>query len=415
MENLFQPYTGQQVAPLPPGYLETINQGNQALANGISSLGQNIGQGIQQWKQNKLQAKAADYMVKSYDTKDPNTGDVKNPLLDQMGVHPEEWDTLSAPQKTMAVQGLMKGMAMKSLQQEQQAKTQEMQARTQMLQQNADEADAMGKIAPVAQAWQTNNPGKQPGAADILSWMGSAKLNPRTQSAIMAKLIPGMMGGEGSTAYQFDPSKVVDLTSRGLPGKFFVPTSKGGGQVLNSNDINSLMGQTITASTIVDADGKVIGQGLPTKSGGITPVKNQQTRPLPETYSARAATLADNLDTAQQRLDNFTADPEGKTKTINGPSGTTKPADLLKKYQADVENNKTKLKNWMDSHKDQGFGDQTFWDSEYKRYGFGGNTSAVAGKGAPVASNGTGKTFIQNSHKFATQPDGTVKYIGAAQ
>ena len=40
------PYTGQQVATLPPGYMEAATAPGRNLAMGIASMGQNIGKAI---------------------------------------------------------------------------------------------------------------------------------------------------------------------------------------------------------------------------------------------------------------------------------------------------------------------------------------------------------------------------------
>ena len=47
------PYTGQQVATLPPGYMEAATAPGRNLAMGIASMGQNIGRAIEQYRTKK--------------------------------------------------------------------------------------------------------------------------------------------------------------------------------------------------------------------------------------------------------------------------------------------------------------------------------------------------------------------------
>ena len=53
------PYTGQQVATLPPGYMEAATAPGRNLAMGIASMGQNIGKAIEQYRTKKADTEAA--------------------------------------------------------------------------------------------------------------------------------------------------------------------------------------------------------------------------------------------------------------------------------------------------------------------------------------------------------------------
>jgi len=53
------PYSGQQVAPLPPGYMEAATASGRNLAMGIASMGQNIGKAIEQYRTKKADTEAA--------------------------------------------------------------------------------------------------------------------------------------------------------------------------------------------------------------------------------------------------------------------------------------------------------------------------------------------------------------------
>ena len=54
------PYTGQQVATLPPGYMEAATAPGRNLAMGIASMGQNIGKAIEQYRTKKAETETAD-------------------------------------------------------------------------------------------------------------------------------------------------------------------------------------------------------------------------------------------------------------------------------------------------------------------------------------------------------------------
>ena len=53
------PYTGQQVATLPPGYMEAATAPGRNFAMGIASMGQNIGKAIEQYRTKKADTEAA--------------------------------------------------------------------------------------------------------------------------------------------------------------------------------------------------------------------------------------------------------------------------------------------------------------------------------------------------------------------
>ena len=54
------PYTGQQVQPLPSGYLEAATAPGRNLAMGIAAMGQGLGKAIEQYRTKKAETEAAD-------------------------------------------------------------------------------------------------------------------------------------------------------------------------------------------------------------------------------------------------------------------------------------------------------------------------------------------------------------------
>jgi len=54
------PYSGQQVAPLPPGYMEAATASGRNLAMGITAIGQGLGKALERYTENKKGHEAAD-------------------------------------------------------------------------------------------------------------------------------------------------------------------------------------------------------------------------------------------------------------------------------------------------------------------------------------------------------------------
>jgi hypothetical protein len=54
------PYSGQQVAPLPPGYMEAATAPGRNLAMGINAIGQGLGKALERYTENKKAHEAAD-------------------------------------------------------------------------------------------------------------------------------------------------------------------------------------------------------------------------------------------------------------------------------------------------------------------------------------------------------------------
>ena len=54
------PYSGQQVAPLPPGYMEAATASGRNLAMGINAIGQGLGKALERYTENKKAHEAAD-------------------------------------------------------------------------------------------------------------------------------------------------------------------------------------------------------------------------------------------------------------------------------------------------------------------------------------------------------------------
>lgn len=345
MEQLFAPYQGQQVQPVPPGFLEAFNQVGRNYAEGMSNLGSGLARGRADWKQKQLLAKSADFMVKSYDTKGED-GQVKNIVLEQMGIHPDQWNTLGADDKTAAVMGVMKGMAAKQQQQEMEARMQEQQARKTMLDNQTAESDAMSTIAPLAQQWAAANPGKQPAPADILSWMSNAKLNPRAQASVLGKLIPSMMNGEGATPMP------VNWTD-----------AQGNSWVVQGHNLQRSQ-PAFDPAQFMGADGTTTATGdytpMPDGKGGVRYLKNAAKKQIPPTMQSLLMKHLDDFNDATTRLETPDAD-----LTAAGLNPKTVRTSLSNRQKTALKNGQTlidtqhKLGNLSDDERDsfyQSFG-----------------------------------------------------------
>ena len=365
MPDLFAPYQGQQVAPVPPGYIQGYTAAGDAIGRGISAVGEQAGAAIANWKQMQMQAKAADYMVKSYDAKGPDGGTV-NPMLDKAGIHRDQWDTLGAREKTMAVQGIMKGMAAQSQQQEIQAKTaqlqsvaQDNQARAMMLQQQSDEAEAMGAIAPKAADWAKANPGKQAAATDILGWMGDAKLNPRTQAAVLGKLIPSMMGTAAATE-----TPQAWTSPQGNPyvmmGHTLMPDKSG----MSPEDVTAPAGYS----------------AVPNGKGGVQYLRDPSQKGLPPAAQGKLTEYLNDITSANDILG------QSNDELKANASGLA-PDQLKASATARLKRSQQNAKNLLDLQKQMGTLTPEEHAGFYSQFGLGGTPGAAGGR-VPVWKDG---------------------------
>ena len=383
MPDLFQPYTGQQVQPVPPGYIQAFSQAGAELGNGLSALGAGVGEGVAKWKQQQLQAKSADYFIKSYDGKDPVTGETKNPILDQMGLHPEQWSTLGAREKTAAVAGIMQGRQAQTASMEAQAKAGDLQAQTAARLMMEDEAGAMGKLAPKVADWAQQNPGKPVTPSTILSLMGGVNMNPREQAVIMGKMMSGM-GGDGAATPQPQPWKSPAGNNYVTYGKEIMPDRA-------PFDPNTFMGGGGGTDTGTGGAGVPAGySAVPDGRGGVRYL--QEPKATPKTLSPAMQTLLmkhlDDFNEAGTRLQA----PDDALQA-SGLDPKTVKASLATKQKTALKNGQTlidtqfKLGNLTADER----------DSFYQSFGINppgaGNTGSGTAKGAaagagPAAAGG---------------------------
>lgn len=392
MENLFQPYSGQQVAPVPAGFLESFGQVGRNYQQGLSQLGAGIGQGVANYKQLQQQGKAADTFVKSFDEKGPDGAD-RNTILDNMGVDRTQFDTLGARDKMAIVSGFMQASGAKSQQLDRQAQAQALQAKAMMLRQNADEADAFQQIAPAASAWTKANPGKNPSAVDVLGWMSGAKLNPRTQGVIMNKLIAGMMNGENGSA----PAPANFIQDPVTGARFL----QSGRTVMGSGMAPGTAGASGDSPihTIADDQGNEYQVMTDPKSGKMQIVNRpEKTRPVPESFFSQYGDLKQQLQSAQKYS---TADD--KTLKATFPSGD--PETIRTESKAKLDAATRNLGELLHDYQSQGYGSEDFWQGLRQRHGLpAGTTAAAAGKGSSGGAAGGDRISVWKDGKQFTVP-----------
>jgi len=327
------------------------NQSGQILAQGISQAGQSLGETIEQLGQRHRQLKAYQTMA-----------------VDGLGMDKDQVGKMTLPQLT----GIMQGEALKSARAQREALTAETQAKTTMLQQNAEEADAFGKIAPLAQRWAANNPGKQPAATDILGWMGQAKLNPRTQSAIMQKLIPGMMNGEGTPTPQ---------NWRSAGGNSYVTMGK---QILP--DRSAVNPDDVTPPAGYEA--------VPDAKGNVKYLRTPGQKTIPPAAQQQLTTYLNDYTSANDVLK--ASDDELKANPAGLP-----PAQLRAAATTRLKRTQQNAKNLLDLQKKLGALDDDTHQSFLSNFGLGNAPASAGGDGAvtPDASgripvwDKTGKKF----------------------
>lgn len=334
----------------------------QILGAGISNAALNAQGSLSQLIQ---QASATSKQAKAY----------RAMAVDGLGMDPDQVNRMSLPE----LQGHMQAMAVRTQQQETQARTARELASAAYMQSESESADALGQMAPAAAAWRKANPGKNPSAMDVIQMMGNTKMAPRAQGIILSKLLPSLMSGE--SGLQPQPYK----SPEGNPYVFFNHT------LLPDRSVTDI------AALIGNAPAGMVA--LPTNTkGGIT-WKNTA-KALPGTYETRLSNtagngLADQLGLLQQSA-NQSDDEILARPTIAGDKG--KLATFRKNNASQIQSLTKQIQNHLDSYRAQGYGSPDFWHDEYRRYDLtppAGAPAASRDAGTPAAVSGqTGRVPV---------------------
>lgn len=244
MANRYQystPYQDIRVAPLPPDYMEAATAPGRNLAAGITSFGEDVGDAIKQHKDDAKATKSMRSLIGIY----------KPELKDEA----ETWSKSE-------LEGKIKGFIMQqdeaeraSIQSLRGAQTDQMQAAQSEIERQA-KAAAMFNQSVANQ--QPNRVASVAGAmADPRSGVTLSSLSQFAgQNPVMPKLTPETVMRLAAMSGALTPELAADLSQfavkadgrhqftadqmgrptevPGIPGKFFVPTSTGGGQLVDT-------------------------------------------------------------------------------------------------------------------------------------------------------------------------------------
>jgi hypothetical protein len=346
-----------------------VDRSGEIMANGISNAVGSIADTIDLLGQRHRQLKAYQTMA-----------------VDGLGMDKDEVGKMSLPQ----IQGIMQGEAMKSAVQQRKAQAQLIQEKAANLQTQQDEAGAMGAIAPVMQDWMQKNPGKQPAATDIMGFMQTAKLNPRAQSAIMQKLIPAMMNGEGGGA---------------VAPQFITSPSGNHYAVLKNSMMNDNQRPAMDDSQVPDGY-----EAVPDGKGGMRYLRAPAAKTIPPAAQNKLTEYLNDYSSANDILNSSDADLKAN------PAGL--PAATLRAgATARLKRTQTNAKNLLDMQQKLGALDDDTHGSFLQQFGLGGKAAAAppaagAAGGRVQVWDKTGKAFTVP----AEQKDAAVQagYLSAA-
>jgi hypothetical protein len=235
------PYRGMSVNPLPPGFMEFATAPGRNMAAGISKLGEGIGKFAENFDRVQKEKKAKVGLAKAL-----------RPFATQLGFASEEdYDLAGVDEKLGAATGAIQGKAL-----------QEQEQRLELGRRKAAEDER-------ARTQQAAIPGF------IAAFSGSSEADPAKRIAAAAKANPAALEGPGA-AYllqalaQFaDQPGVFGSADMGTPkpvpglnGTFFVPTSRNGGQLVDSGTAAAPEGKAPPGYALV-----------PTGNGRVTPVR----------------------------------------------------------------------------------------------------------------------------------------------
>lgn len=113
-------------------------------------------------------------------------------------------------------------------------------------------------------------------------------------------------------------------------------------------------------------------------------LRNVQPKTLPESYNSALRGTASNPGILDD-IKTFTRQLGKTDDELKKLDPNTPPATVRKNYQQRLDAAKTELQNHLDSFREQGYADDTFWANEYKRYGL----TPPSGTPAPSRDGGT--------------------------
>jgi hypothetical protein len=201
-----------------------------------------------------------------------------------------------------------------------------------------------------------------------------------------------MMNGENGGAWNFDPSKVTDLSDWGLPGAFFVPTSKGGGVIQH----------TATGDGTPAPDGYVkVSDG----KGGEKYLRTRGAKTIPPSAQNQLTQYLNDYSSANDILNS--SDDELK----NNPAGLP-PAQLKASAQARLKRVQMNAQNLLNLQHKLGALDDDTHQSFLQQFGLAKPSAPASGAGSGAAASGERITVWKDGKQFtvpASQKDDAVK------
>lgn len=333
-----------------PLSIQVPYRGDQYLFQGIAGAGAAIGQAGQalgeRLQKKKDLAKAADYTVKA-------GGDG---MLQQMGIHPGEWDTLSADDKIGAVHGMMASQANQEFVQKlkgQQAQSDLMQQQIAQYKQRAAEAQALEKFG------QDYADGGGKDAFNAGNWAGGPEAGAESQASYNPSAQARAMYAMGKNPQAFAAPQ-FDNSLNSLDRLWAMGQQSGGVQFTQDPTTGhrfATFNKTIASSGIdpakaAEANSKV----TPFESEGVKGVTDAKGNvhifkaPPPAKLSPILQTQVDSKKLMLSAIDGKIADmnaqilaaPAGENEKF-GPNWALNPAQSLGEKLKDLATRKMKL------------------------------------------------------------------------
>lgn len=213
-----------------------------------------------------------------------------------------------------------------------------------------------------------------------------------------------IMAAAAETGYQLDPRTIAQFAKEGegmdwndvMPRPFQIDGVKGAvGKSGQFQFLPTQTGDSMQAIPVLDGEGNVLGYRVPTGKGGSAPAPTKQSKTLPDSYNARLNTLMEQIDASESVVNK----PDDELKALY------KGQDLAKVRAAktkEVERNRKALRDHVERFRQQGYGDEDFWQGETDRLGLAtpAAPSAAAGNYPKATNPKTGETLYFKDGKW---------------
>lgn len=324
-------FTGSAPNFGPPSGMAGLIQQDRAIASSGQAGWQQFADIAEKYKQQQLEGKAADATVAAY----PD-------LLAATGIHPEQWKTLGAREKSSAVRGAIQGQAQQSFMQQMAEVAQRQRAQQQQLEANQ-------ALAQFAQDYGTGDVVSQVQKSQALPESGTGPGTPRSQIdprllqptdmerfAALAQTPQDRLqfalrrNPKAIISPQFDNSiRAIEAGTRGTAGQpsiMELQDSSGNKYPVAWSPTTGkfdVLPSPNRPPNITIPDGLQVPKGyvaVPTGKGGFRYLK-EDSNPIAEMMQSSARSIMAQLQSMKQR--------GVKKVSVDSKSGTVSPADGL--------------------------------------------------------------------------------------